>query len=164
MTNNEKIQRAEELITEATKLLNEVKADKQTDIISFYKEFLSGTIVKYYLTADSEIKYTCTPFSFDYATHPYRFYPTKELAEQAKVMKDFNDKLLAFKYCYDRDYEPDWNDIEIEKWSVYFDTDNNKYYYEASYVQCCPNVVYFSCEIVAKECCKWLNSLKENES
>lgn len=164
MTNNEKIQRAEELITEATKLLNEVKADKQTDVISFYKEFLSGTIVKYYLTADSEIKYTCTPFSFDYATHPYRFYPIKELAEQAKVMKDFNDKLLAFKYCYDRDYKPVFSgDYNNHAYCVRYDSEDGEYSYDWDNVSN-RNVVYFSSEEIAQKCCDWLNSLKENES
>lgn len=161
MTDNEKIQKAEELITEATKLLNEVKADKQTDIISFYKEFLSGTIVKYYLTADFEIKYTCTPFSFDYATHPYRFYPTKELAEQAKELKDFNDKLLAFKYCYDRDYKPVFSgDYNNHAYFVCYNSTNDKYDYYWDRV-CRKNLVYFSKEEIAQKCCNWLNSFKE---
>lgn len=164
MTNSKKIKKAE-----ATKLLNEVKSthDNEEDVIAKYKEdYCKGR--EYYLNSQSKVDFISVGDSFEkvelFSLSPYQHYLTEELAEQAKELKDFNDKLLAFKYCYDKDFVPDWNNGDTEKWSVYFDATNNRYCYTASYNCYYPNVVYFSCEIVAKECCKWLNSLERRMS
>jgi hypothetical protein len=163
MTNNEKIQRAEQLIAEANALLSEVKSthDNEEDVIAKYKEdYCKGK--KYYINDDSHTSWIVTPnaYTFENTSNPYRFYLTEELAEQAKKLKDFNDKLLAFKYCYDLDYKPvfsgDYNDCA---YFVYYDSKDNKYDYDWDSAD--NNTVYFSSEEVARKCADWLNSLNE---
>jgi hypothetical protein len=131
MTNDEKIQRAEQLIAEANALLNEIKVNSsnEKDVIAKYKnDYNKG--YKYYLNNQSNVDFIYRGNSFEttksLSQSPYQYYLTKELAEQAKKLKDFNDKLLAFKYCYDLDYKPDWSDDTI-KYYVYYDVDDNKY-------------------------------------
>lgn len=167
MTNNEKIQRAEQLIAEANALLNEVKANSsnEEDVIAKYKEdYCKGK--KYYIKDDindDSISWIVTPnvYTFENTSNPYRFYLTEELAEQAKKLKDFNDKLLAFKYCYDLDYKPDFSDdYNYRAYYVYYDSDDNKYDYDWDNV-CNMNMVYFSSGKIAQKCADWLNSLSE---
>lgn len=113
MNNNEKIQRAEQLIAEANALLNEVKAihDNEEDVIAKYKDNYYKNKL-YYLDLSDNIGCFVADKTdeFEKQSNPYSNYLTKELAEQARELKDFNDKLLAFKYCYDLDYKPDWSD------------------------------------------------------
>lgn len=166
MNNNEKIQRAEQLIAEANVLLNEVKAihDNKEDVIAKYKnDYCKGS--KYYLNSNSNVDFINYGDSFEKvesrSESPYQHYLTEELAEQAKKLKDFNDKLLAFKYCYDRDYEPDFSgDYDDCTYFIYYNSDKEKYDWDwitvANY-----NVVYFSSEEIAQKCADWLNSLSE---
>lgn len=175
MTNNEKIQRAEQLIAEANALLNEVNADSineedviakyEEDVIAKYKEdYCDGK--RYYIKddiGDDSISWIVPPdvYTFENTSNPYRFYLAKELAEQAKKLKDFNDKLLAFKYCYDLDYEPDFSgDYDYRTYYVYYDSEYNKYDYDWDNI-CDRNTVYFSSGEIAQKCCDWLNSLSE---
>lgn len=163
MNNNEKIKRAEQLIAEANALLKEVKAvhDNGEDVIAKYKEnYCKGR--KYFLDDDSEIRSfdedgTC---SFEeaerFSKSPYQHYLTEELAEQAKKLKDFNDKLLAFKYCYDLDYKPDWDDTDTLKYMVYHS--GSTHMYDIDYVSGWNvHTVYFSSKEIAKKCVDWLN-------
>ena len=163
MNDSEKIQRAEQLIAEANALLNEVKAihNNEEDVIAKYKEdYCKGK--KYYINDDSNTSWIVTPnaYTFENTSNPYKFYLTEKLAAQAKKLKDFNDKLLAFKYCYDLDYKPvfsgDYNDYA---YFVYYDSKNNKYDYDWDNAD--NNTVYFSSEEVAQKCADWLNSLNE---
>ena len=165
MTNNEKIQRAEQLIEEANVLLNEVKANSsnEEDMIAKYKnDYCKGKI--YYIKDDindDSTSWIVTPitYTFENISNPYRFYLTEELAEQAKKLKDFNDKLLAFKYCYDLDYKPDWSD-NTKKYYVYYSACDSKYMADGlSSIR--EPLVYFSTKEIAQKCADWLNSLSE---
>lgn len=165
MTNDERILRAEQLIAEATALLQEVKAggNNEEDIITKYtNDYNIGR--KYYLNNLSDIDFINKGDSFEeikrLSQSPYQYYLTEELAEQAKKMKDFNDKLLAFKYCYDLDYKPDWNDDTSHKHYVYYDIYTNKYVEEFACSMLEP-LVYFSTKEIAQKCADWLNSLSE---
>lgn len=162
MTNNEKIKEAERLIAEATKLIAEVKNSKDDEnILADYINAFTVQDRMYYIDGDDDVDYEFQ-CSFD-ATEsaPYRYYPTLKLAEQAKAMKDFNDRLLAFKYCYDADYKPDWSDTSCEKYYVYY---SNRYHkYDVDSVTVCDlHNIYFSTEEIAQKCAVWLNSLKED--
>lgn len=161
MTNNEKIQRAEQLIAEANALLNEVKTNNNAeDVIAKYKEDYCKRD-KYFI--DSYNKIDCfKPSKLDTFTEtpdPYQNYHTEELAKQAKELKDFNDELLAFKYCYDSDYKPNWSD-NTKKYYVYYDIYDSKYMADGlSSVR--EPLVYFSSKEIAQKCADWLNSLSE---
>lgn len=168
MTNNEKIQRAEQLMAEAKALLNEVKTihDNEEDVIAKYKnDYTKGR--QYYLNSQSKVDFISVGNSFEkveiFTQYPYQHYLTEELAEQAKRLKDFNDKLLAFKYCYDLDYKPNWDDHVGNKYFVcYKHTDEeSKYIVDYHYVTQAESMVYFSTKEIAQKCADWLNSLKE---
>lgn len=159
MTNNEKIQKAEQLIAEANALLNEVKStyDNEKDVIAKYKEdYCKGK--KYYINDDSNTSWIVTPnaYTFENISNPYKFYLTEELAEQAKKLKDFNDKLLAFKYCYDLDYKPSW-DNDCQKYYIYYSTVDNEYHADGLSSMREP-LVYFSTKEIAQKCADWLNN------
>lgn len=166
MTNNEKIQKAEQLIAEANVLLNEVNTEGNSDedIIAKYKnDYNKGR--KYYLNNLSDIDFINKGDSFKeikrFSQSPYQYYLTKELAKQAKELKDFNDKLLAFKYCYDMDYKPDWNEEPpTTKYYVYCNVCSGKYETDGLFTVREP-LVYFSTKEIAQKCADWLNSLSE---
>ena len=163
MNNSEKIQRAEQLIAEANALLNEVKANNinEEDVIAKYKNDYCRD-KQYYFDSSGDIACMVPGKldAFEKQSNPYSSYLTKELAEQAKELKDFNDKLLAFKYCYDSDYKPVFSiDCDNRAYSVYYDSEENKYSYGWDNVG--SNTVYFSSEEIARKCADWLNSLNE---
>lgn len=164
MTNNEKIQRAEQLIAEANALLNEVKTNSnEEDVIAKYKNDYNNKGKQYYLNSYSNVDFIIMCDSFErveeFTQSPYQRYLTRELAEQAKKLKDFNDKLLAFKYCYDLDYKPDWNN-DCPKYYIYYSMVDNEYHGDG--VTCMrESLVYFSTKEIAQKCADWLNSLNE---
>lgn len=163
MTNDEKIQKAEQLIAEANALLNEVntKGSNEEDVIAKYKnDYCKGR--QYYLNSQSEVDFISVGDSFKkveiLSQSPYQHYLTEELAEQAKKLKDFNDKLLAFKYCYDMDYKPDWNEEPpTTKYYVYYNVCSGKYETDGLFTVREP-LVYFSTKEIAQKCADWLNS------
>lgn len=162
MNNNEKIKEAERLIAEANKLIAEVKdSNDDENILADYINAFTTRDRMYYIDSDSDVhsQFQC-PFNAMEST-PYRYYPTLKLAEQAKAMKDFNDRLLAFKYCYDADYEPDFHgDYNYRAYYVFYDSEDKKYDYDwVSVIYY--NVVYFSTKEIAQKCADWLNSLEE---
>lgn len=162
MTNNEKIQRAEQLIAEANALLSEVKANSsdEEDVIAKYKEDYCKDR-KYYLNNQSNVDFVNMGDSFEKVERltqsPYQHYLAEELAEQAKKLKDFNDKLLAFKYCYDLDYKLDWSDSYEDKYYVYYSNKTHKYDVDSMTIWDVHNV-YFSSEEIAQKCADWLNN------
>lgn len=166
MNDNEKIQRAEQLIAEANALLSEVKANSsnEEDVIAEYKnDYCKGR--KYYLNNQSNVDFINMGDNFEkvksLSQSPYQHYLTKELAEQAKKLKDFNDKLLAFKYCYDLDYKPDWCEgNDTTKYYVYFSVRDSQYEVDGL-IYICEPLVYFSTREIAQKCADWLNSLSE---
>lgn len=162
MTNNEKIQKAEQLIAEATALLSEVNAsgNNEEDIIAKYRnDYNEGR--RYYLNPDGNVDWYAASKTdaFEEKFNPYSIYLTEGLAEQAKELKDFNDKLLAFKYCWDLDDKPDLHNLNGGKWFIYFDIGYGAYKYLWDNDKL--NVVYFSSKEIAQKCCDWLNSLSE---
>lgn len=163
MTNNEKIQRAEQLIAEANALLNEVKTNSNAEdvIVKYKNDYCKDR--KYYLNNQSNVDFINMGYSFEkvksLSLSPYQHYLTKELAKQAKELKDFNDKLLAFKYCYDLDYKPNLHNLNGDKWFIYFDISDGVY--KCLWDNDKINVVYFSSKEIAQKCADWLNSLSE---
>lgn len=164
MNNNEKIKEAERLIAEANKLIAEVKnSNDDENILADYIDAFTKLDRMYYIDSDGDVDYVFHSLPFDATDlNPYGYYPTIGLAEQAKAMKDFNDKLLAFKYCYDADFEPDWNDVFRSKFYVYYDAMSDRYkpQYARRFQWKC--TVYFSTYAIAQKCANWLNSLKED--
>lgn len=167
MTIEEKIKEAESLIAKANKLLEEVKEEKEnkeTNILVDYYNALQNEA--YWIDACGTISWDD---SFTYQDiisedNMYGNYPSQNYAEQAKKIKEFNDKLLAFKWCYDRDYIPVFSDdYDSPAYFIYYDSEDNEYDYEWDGI-CNRNVIYFSSDAIAKKCCDWLNSLEEENN
>lgn len=147
-----------------------VQEDEKPDVLAVYKSAFQedNDSNVYFLDINSEIKGIyddggALPFSESgrFASeyyNPYHMYLSEEYAKKASKMKKFNDMLLAFKWCHDKTYEPDWFDFDSIKYYVYYDTSDETYSADCTYV-CDRNTVYFSTRIRAEDCAEWLNSI-----
>lgn len=163
MTIDEKIELLELPIAETNKLLAEIRKEKENEenkntesiLAEYWNRINSGKKVFYldgyntiiengFIDVDDE-KYN------DNNTDHYSNYPIKEYAEQAQKIKEFNDKLLAFKWCYDRDYK------DNDGFRIYYDFEDEKYNYMWDNIRV-SNTVYFSLAEIAQKCCDWLNA------
>lgn len=170
MTIDEKIKLLESQIAETNKLLAEIKKEKENEekknaesVLAEYWNCINSGEDMFYFNSHNEIikgglgniddeKYS------DNNTDRYSNYLTKEYAEQAQKIKEFNDKLLAFKWCYDRDYKPVFSgDYDNRAYYIYFDSEDGKYDWDWDSV-CDRNIVYFSSKEIAQKCCDWLNA------
>lgn len=108
--------------------------------------------------SENDLVYECGSFGAwsEYSDH-YMMYPTEEYAKKAYKMDKFNGMLMAFKWCYDKDYEPDWGS-DICKYRITYNTVLGRYDYALSFEVCC-NLIYFSSEEVAQKCADWLNDI-----
>lgn len=171
MNIEEKMNKLSESIAETNKLFAEITAELATlkeqenneddvaiDILERYKDARNLYRNSYYIDENSEIKedYGICNFYTD-VENPYDVYLTKEFATQAQKMKKFNDLCLAFKYCYDEDYRPDWSNYEY-KYCVIYDFENNRCYVEQpeKYYY---NVVHFSSREIAQKLADYLNEI-----
>lgn len=177
MSHKEDIDKLNSLLAEVIALAEKINKEysestimenEKPDVLADYKSAFDKGSNLYYIDTNSEVKGThdCgdgLPFSNDgvYAFNyynPYHMYLSEKYAKKATRMKKFNDMLLAFKWCQDRTYEPDWSDSDSIKYYVYYDTSDETYSTDCTYV-CAKNTVYFSTEIRADECAEWLNSI-----
>ena len=147
-----------EKIDALEKELAELKEQIKTDVVADYRN--GGGRTSYAVSFDNVI-IPC-PLCNDYPNNTYYYHHTKEYAKMAMEMKEFNDKLLAFKWCYDRDYVPDWSDGNESKYVVVYDSRINRYEVEL-WTRMNYNTVHFSTIEIAQKCCDWLNGIeKEN--
>ena len=88
-------------------------------------------------------------------------FPSEAYAKKLRKMNKLNGMMLAFKWCYDIDYEPDWDDDDTTKYTVVWDK------YEGFHRVCSQSTaasqVYFSSDEVAVKCAEWLNKVAESE-
>ena len=147
-----------------------VQENKRPDVLAHYKSAFQedNDSNVYFIDMNSEVKGICQkdgvfPFSDSgrYASdyyNPYHMYLSEGYAKKATMMKKFNDMLLAYKWSHDKTYEPDWSDSDTIKYYVYYDTSDETYSADCTYV-CDRNTVYFSTRIRAEDCAEWLNSI-----
>ena len=172
----DKIKELEEYLNKAYELLDEIKEEEkikvasEKNVLQNYRSALCCEGHNYYaINVYNDIldDKVCTeidkPSSLAFDRCPY--YPTKELAEQSLELKSFNDKLLAFKYCYDLEYVPDWEDETEKKYYIFMHHEYGERYFDydcaVSYAH---YTTFFSSEEIAEKCCDWLNNeLKEGE-
>lgn len=117
----------------------------------------------YYLNENGVVEEVADVYSTsEFDLYPYLDYPNKEYAFQAQKLKKFNDMLLAFKWCYDRDFEPDWGNDDQFKY--YIDYSNKSGSFGVRYnVSARFNLVYFSSHEIAQKCADWLNRVADIE-
>lgn len=171
MTIDEKIKLLESQIAETSRLLAEIKKEKENEekgntesVLAEYWDYINSGETVYGVNYFNAV---CDFMAFgeynDNKTRRYSIYLTEEYAEQALKIKEFNDKLLAFKYCYDRDYKPVFSgDYDNRAYCIYYDSVDRKYDWDSESV-CDRNVIYFSSREIAQKCCDWLNAEVKGE-
>ena len=87
-----------------------------------------------------------------------RFFKTRAYAEMFSDKAQFIANLLHFKYLYDRDYKPNWDDWLEYKYFIYYDNLMHRYCQcGTAHRTCRHETIYFSSEEIAKKCADWLN-------
>lgn len=166
---NDKLKRIEKLFAEMQKCSDEMKAladelraapeeniDTGVGMLSTYIKDIESGSTQYWLDSDGEVDNGAADY-MSYKFNPYCNYNDDTFAEKAARMKKFTDMLLAFKWCYDRNYEPDWSTND-DKYFVAYDSVEGQY--DTTYsIALSYNVVYFSSEDIAQKCVDWLNSI-----
>lgn len=141
-------------ISERKLLEATVDADVLDSFINAVDEVTDRTHHNYEVGYGGDVRSVNLGFDIDY---PYTKFPTAHLAEQLAKIYKFNGMLLAFKYCYDYDFDPDWSD-DTEKVLIIYNAKMGRYSYvhSASWVY---SAVAFSSDGIAEKCCSWLNTI-----
>ncbi len=101
------------------------------------------------------------------AAYAHTIFPTANFAEIFNKKTQFIADLLYFKWLYDRDFKPDWNNEKSQKWCVFYNSSRCEYdvgfdFFCSStadiYFCSDATAVYFSSQEIAKKCADWLNS------
>lgn len=161
----EKTMDKQERIKELKKQIEEIKAEinelERDDTLEQYESDLCWEDESYILNELGYIDKNNSTFNLN-EYNPYRHYMTMKYADKAAKIKKFNDMLMAFKYCYDRDYEPDWT-TNYAKYRVVYNSDANpKCYCVVCNHTYRNNAIYFSSENIAQKCADWLNDIDPN--
>ena len=89
------------------------------------------------------------------------YYLDSRIALMASEIKLVTDLMLMYKWAYDREYRPNWQD-DSEKFTIskYMQKSNSPYEVIAS--SCMREItVYFSSYEIAQGCADWLNEIFE---
>lgn len=156
-----KLERINELKKQIEKLNAEISKIEQENTLEQYESDLCWAVKRYTLDEFGRIKILEPIVGFDANEYnPYCHYMTEEYVNEAAKIKKFNDMLMAFKWCYDRDYEPDWNSLTKKYYIVY---NSPIQAYDVSCIcSYCHNIIYFSDIDIAQSCADWLNSIDPN--
>lgn len=159
MNKQERIKELKKQIEEINVEINELERD---DTLEQYESDITWRYDGYILNErgcvneDNASIFNVTDYN------PYRHYITEEYANKAAQMKKFNDMLMAFKWCYDRDYKPDWTEYCAKYRVVYnFAANPKRYYIDWDYNYKC-NEICFSTKEIAQKCADWLNDIDPN--
>lgn len=165
MTKKEKLEKAYELIDEANKLIDEVAnsgpedepEDEPEDPVAEYKKRLALCDKSAYYIDLGDVS-RGYPDEFDEGDYnPYYQFLDGGYAYEAAEHYKLICMQLAFKWCHDRDFIPDWKNINEGKYFLCFDSRDSTFLVQgASYAQF--NAVYFSNEDIAQKCAEWLKS------
>lgn len=158
-----KQERIEELKKQIEKINAEINELERDDTLEQYESDLCWADKRYTLDEFGRIKILEPIVGFNANEYnPYCHYMTEEYVNKSAKIKKFNDMLMAFKWCYDRDYEPDWA-TDYAKYRVVYNFDANPRRYDVSWdYKHKHNEIYFSSEDVAQKCADWLNNIDPN--
>jgi hypothetical protein len=171
---NKYLSQINEIADKANKLAEEYTASEQAKAEDNAKEvddkaYTLDLLKDYVDTFDNEMYWVdCDTIGHGYLdsdnSNIFSFdnFPTKEYVKKLLKLNKFNGMLLAFKWCYDRDYEPNWADDDSRKYTIIWNVTNNRFDYVWSTITRC-NCVYFSSDDIAKKCAEWLNKVAESE-
>lgn len=170
MDNAEKMARAQELIEEAHRLLDEINCSKNepanSSPIAEYEEAINASTSYYYVGLRGGIM-NGHGFAGSFeknCKNPYWRFLSSDYAHIASIYHRLIDAQLAFKWCYDRDFMPDWSSANRDKakYTIRYDHDLEKYVSDFVYAVEFPTI-YFSTREIARECANWLNNESEEK-
>lgn len=87
----------------------------------------------------------------------HRLFKTRKYAEVFSEKTQFIADMLHFKYLYDRDYEPDLDLEDEQKFCIFYDRDAKRFEWFCRTTSVNFESVYFSSKEIAKKCAVWLN-------
>jgi hypothetical protein len=162
MSRKEDMEKLNSLVAEvnalAEKIRNDYAEEQEDDVLAEYIEAVnSGKYLLYWVNSSGDVKDgpgACVLDNYN----PYSNYMNSIIADKAARMKKFNDMLLAFKWCYDTSYTPNWGDSDSQKYFIYYDTVMSMYAVDF-FRGLAKNDVYFSTRIRAEDCANWLNKV-----
>ena len=162
MTNKEKLEKAYELIGEANKLIDEVANSEPEvepeDPVAEYRKAIETYSYTYSVeSTGSVVRSESTHIFYPDDVNPYYRHLNSYYAEEAARLHAEIDGMLAFKWCNDHDYEPDWSNPSEDKWGIYFDTEYGRYNAWHTHTEKADSV-YFSTREIALNCANWLNA------
>jgi hypothetical protein len=96
-------------------------------------------------------------YPYQECTNPFSCYLSRDYADYAAVGKKFLDACLAFKWCYDAEYNPNWGNRQEIKWYVIWDYNLSRFtvFHAQSFPS--PSTVYYSSREIAQKCADWLD-------
>lgn len=149
MDNKKLICRLEALKSEADALIAELNrpepASQSNATETMLKKYIDNVVNRYgYYKPD--------------ASNPFSRYLSKDYAEFADRAKRFTDACLAFKWCWDADYNPNWKNATEYKWYIVFDYFNDRFSVRHCELLQEMGTVYFSTKEIAESCADWLHS------
>lgn len=162
MTNKEKLEKACELIDEANKLIDEVansepEVEPEDPVAEYRKRLALCDKYAYYIDLGG-VYYGCAVEFDEDNYNPYFQFIDASYADEAVRLHKLICMQLAFKWCHDRDFKPDWKDVTQTKYYLNIDLDSNLFIVDSVRV-IKRSVVCFSTSEIAQKCADWLNSL-----
>ena len=159
----------DEMLKEIKELAQEIKIEQKnasTDIDILSTEYVLKQYIEdmrlypatnFWLDENSEVRDGVTEY-IPNCYNSFCNYTNASYAHNAAKIKKFHDLLMAFKWCYDKDYEPDFSTSQQCKYSVYYNTTDMAYEVN-TYQSVLHPIVYFSNKEIAEKCAKWLNHI-----
>ena len=165
MTLAEKIKRfdeitaqADELVQQAKLLSDEIKAEQEEESGSPIKKYIRAIARKAFCLSANRAILSGSDFDGSAGFGFCALYPDMDYAYMACGLKKWNDLLLAFKYSHDKDFIPNFNDEDEDKFYVVWNAAMSRYDTSATFTDDI-NTVYFSTQQIARECADWFNGL-----
>lgn len=93
---------------------------------------------------------------YQIANNRHRLFKSEKYAEMYREKTQFTANLLHFKWLYDREYEPDWDNKNEKKYTVWYCPDEKNFMIDITASEY-REAVYFSTGKLAKKCADWLN-------
>ena len=158
---NEIAEKANELATEYNKSAEQVEVENPKEYtLNLLKDYVNAFEDKMYWVEFGDMCHGSLAGAEEEIL-AFDNFPSEAYAKKLRKMNKLNGMMLAFKWCYDRDYEPDWDNDETVKYTVIHHCDCGFHVKDTHVRQY--NQVYFRSEFIAEDCAIWLNKVAESE-
>lgn len=140
---------------------NYVQPVPEKDVVPDVLDFEPGGTA-YYVTSFGDIE----DYMFDYAGEEettHRAFKTREMAEMFADKTQVIADMLHFKQLYDAEFEPDFSNVNSEKYILIKDVHDNQFVVAQTGRLYSEESVYFSTVEIAQKCADWLNDKRKRD-